>query len=214
MIELAEYLKNPVYCEKEKPRFKVLLGLLFIYFVTAFVLGIFIVFLHLAFHLQERQLPFKTFLLRFLFVGLAAPVTEEILFRSWLKLKKGMAVLLLIFIFLFTFDFFLRSKLIPAFVTSAVFLGVTSLFIIYGREKINAFIVSHFKYLFYGSALVFGLLHATNFTGNPWIILAFSPILGSPQIIMGFFLGYIRMKNGLTYSILFHMAVNIIVFIL
>ncbi|HFB62073.1 MAG TPA: CPBP family intramembrane metalloprotease [Bacteroidetes bacterium] len=102
----------------------------------------------------------------------------------------------------------------PAVITSAVFLGIASLFIIYGREKIDALIVSHFKYLFYGSALAFGLLHATNFTGNPWIILAFSPLLGGPQIVVGLFLGTIRMKNGLAYSMLFHMAVNMIALIL
>ena len=71
-----------------------------------------------------------------------------------------------------------------------------------------------FRILFYGSALAFGLLQATNFTGNPWIILAFSPVLGSPQILLGFLSGYIRMKNGLAYSILFHMVVNLIALVL
>jgi len=67
---------------------------------------------------------------------------------------------------------------------------------------------SNFKYFFYVTAIVFGLLHSTNFTGNIYIIMAFSPILGGPQIVTGAILGYIRMKNGLVYSILFHILFN------
>ncbi len=214
MIDFSNYLKNPVYCENRKPDFKVFLSFLLFYFVSAFVLGFFIYFLRLAFYLQERTLTFRTPAIRYLYVGFIGPVVEEILFRSWLKVKKGIVVLLLLVIFLLSLKFFLHTKYIPGFIGSAVFLGILLLYFLYGLENINLFVTKHFKILFYGSALAFGLLHATNFTGNPWIILAFSPVLGSPQILLGFLLGYIRMENGLAYSILFHVVINLIALVL
>jgi membrane protease YdiL (CAAX protease family) len=89
-----------------------------------------------------------------------------------------------------------------------------SLLFVFKRDKVQAFIASHFPYFFYGSALVFGLLHASNFIGNPYVLIAFSPLLGGPQILLGLLLGYFRMKNGLAYSMLFHILVNAVALIL
>jgi len=64
-----------------------------------------------------------------------------------------------------------------------------------------------FKYVFYAFALVFGFVHITNYELTPSVLL-FSPILVSPQICLGLFLGYLRVRLGLIYSILFHMTFN------
>jgi membrane protease YdiL (CAAX protease family) len=88
---------------------------------------------------------------------------------------------------------------------------VLSLFLfltIFTRKRIESFIASNFKYFFYSSSIVFGLMHSSNFTGNIYLILTFSVILGGPQIVLGLILGYIRMNHGLKYSFLFHMVVN------
>jgi len=102
-----------------------------------------------------------------------------------------------------------RSKFVLAIPLSVFVLVVLLLVTIFTRDKVELFIASKFKYFFYGSSILFGLVHASNFTGNVNYILAFSFILGGPQIVLGLILGYIRMNHGLKYSILFHMAVNL-----
>lgn len=68
---------------------------------------------------------------------------------------------------------------------------------------------SHFRYAYYASIILFGILHISNYTtieGQYWII----PILVSPQLSAGVFLGYIRTKLGLFWSILLHAAHNLV----
>jgi len=66
-----------------------------------------------------------------------------------------------------------------------------------------------FKWIFYGFAIVFGYMHIANYdlTTN---VLLISPILVAPQIVLGLFLGLIRVRLGLLYSILFHAVYNAI----
>jgi membrane protease YdiL (CAAX protease family) len=64
-----------------------------------------------------------------------------------------------------------------------------------------------FKYAYYTSAILFGLVHLTNFeafTSYYWL----TPILVAPQVVAGFFLGYTRVKLGLGWSILLHACHN------
>jgi len=88
--------------------------------------------------------------------------------------------------------------------------GVVSSLKYLGTKHMEIYVSEHFRFFFYVSALLFGLLHATNFNGSFFLILALSPILVGPQIIGGLILGYVRMKHGLVYSILFHAAGNIL----
>ncbi|OSY88399.1 CAAX protease [Tenacibaculum holothuriorum] len=64
-----------------------------------------------------------------------------------------------------------------------------------------------FKISFYVFAIIFGLVHLTNFkiTTN---VLLLAPILVAPQIILGGYLGFIRVKFGLVWSILLHACYN------
>jgi len=64
-----------------------------------------------------------------------------------------------------------------------------------------------FKIAFYSLAILFGFVHLTNFeiTQN---ILLLSPILVLPQILLGGYLGFIRVKFGLHWSILLHAGYN------
>ena len=64
-----------------------------------------------------------------------------------------------------------------------------------------------FKIAFYAFALLFGLVHITNFeiTRN---VLLLTPILIAPQAILGLYLGFIRVRFGLRWSILLHATYN------
>lgn len=64
-----------------------------------------------------------------------------------------------------------------------------------------------FKIAFYTLTLLFGFVHLSNFeiTVN---VLLLSPLLVLPQILLGSYLGFIRMKLGLLWSILLHATYN------
>lgn len=66
-----------------------------------------------------------------------------------------------------------------------------------------------FSVAYYTSVLLFGLIHISNYPdikGFYWLI----PVLVAPQISAGIFLGYIRTKLGLLWSMLLHAAHNLI----
>lgn len=64
-----------------------------------------------------------------------------------------------------------------------------------------------FKYAFYIFTLIFGFIHITNFeiTTN---VLILSPILILPQLLVGGYFGYIRVKFGLLWAMLLHGSYN------
>ncbi len=66
---------------------------------------------------------------------------------------------------------------------------------------------TQFRIAFYIFAIVFGLVHLTNFKITPNILLL-APVLVAPQIILGSYLGFIRIKFGLIWSILLHATYN------
>jgi hypothetical protein len=103
---------------------------------------------------------------------------------------------------------FINEKPELLIVTSFILLTTISLVMALKREIISKWISVNIKPLFYITSLLFGLFHTINFSGNFWLILSFSVFLCSPQIIAGLILGYIRLKYGLVYAILFHMLIN------
>lgn len=65
----------------------------------------------------------------------------------------------------------------------------------------------YFKVAFYFFAVIFGLVHITNFTMTTNVLLL-APILVLPQIVLGCYLGFIRVKFGLGWSMLLHACYN------
>jgi membrane protease YdiL (CAAX protease family) len=66
-----------------------------------------------------------------------------------------------------------------------------------------------FVYAFYISILLFGMIHISNFedlNGHYWAV----PFMILPQLCAGTFLGFIRVKQGLIWSILLHAGHNLI----
>lgn len=64
-----------------------------------------------------------------------------------------------------------------------------------------------FKIAFYVFTFLFGFIHIFNYELT-LKILVFSPILVSPQLILGGLLGFLRVKLGLAYAILLHALFN------
>lgn len=155
-------------------------------------------------HTEIDLSPWK----KLLVVFILAPIYEEIFFRSLLKFRKTNIILFFNAIFALILFSLYRSNLPVVITLGIVFTIFLATIFIFSGEKIELFVSSNFKYFFYASILLFGILHIFNFTGNRSTLLAFSFILCSPQLILGSILGYIRMNHGLVYSILFHMIVN------
>lgn len=64
-----------------------------------------------------------------------------------------------------------------------------------------------FRIGFYVFAIIFGLVHLSNFTITKNVILL-APILVLPQILLGGYLGFIRVRFGLGWSIALHGCYN------
>lgn len=64
-----------------------------------------------------------------------------------------------------------------------------------------------FPLLFYLSAIGFGLMHISNYPnfGNIWYL---APVFVLPQLVIGFFLAYIRTKYGFKWSVALHAMHN------
>ena len=208
MYDLLNYLKNPVYNTRREPRLKYFLFLFFISFLAALLFGIISNIICTQFQIKRIESGNLTLLKTILLGIILAPISEEILFRSLLRFKKINLVLFIAVITTFIAIAAYDSKLKSVVVLSIILLAFLSLLLIFHGNKIESFISSNFKYFFYATALTFGLLHIFNYTGNIYLILAFSLIIVGPQIVAGFILGFIRMNYGLVYSILFHMAIN------
>jgi len=70
-----------------------------------------------------------------------------------------------------------------------------------------------FPLAFYISFLAFGAIHIGNFE-NLENAIWLSPLLVAPQLIMGVFLGFIRVKLGLLWAMLLHGCHNGIIFLI
>lgn len=210
---LFSYLKNPADCVMQKPKVSNLISLYFITLLLCIPFGVLALLVTKNLHLEDSlkieiaNSPFKMLLIGVL----AAPILEEILFRSWFRFSKNNFILLIstlsLLIIFYAFESTITALIISAFVLAFVFLSTWR----FSRKSIERFIYSRFKYFFYASAVVFGLLHAFNYSGNIYTLLLFSFILGGRQLIMGLVLGFIRMNYGLLYNIIFHMIINAIV---
>lgn len=64
-----------------------------------------------------------------------------------------------------------------------------------------------FRIAFYSITLLFGLVHISNYELTTRILI-FTPILVSPQILLGFYLGYLRVRFGLLWAIALHACFN------
>jgi membrane protease YdiL (CAAX protease family) len=66
-----------------------------------------------------------------------------------------------------------------------------------------------FKAAFWGITLLFAIVHLGNFPGlsDHWFL---APILISPPFCLGIFLGFVRVRFGLLYAMLFHAVYNAI----
>ena len=143
---------------------------------------------------------------------LLVPVVEELSCRLFLKkslinsyISLSLITFILILLFqnrkIYTLDWYVLNTLVFSFVIW------TSLF---SFKKYLANIKIADRTIFYASAVLFSLLHLSNYSFQ----INESPkylFLIIPQFFSGLLYGYIRVTNGITYSILLHSLHNAII---
>ncbi len=208
MRSIIDFIVAPKYIKTEKINWT--------HFFRLWILLLFIVLLfspvgYLArkfVDLPEEKLNVAPILL-FLLMVFLGPFLEEIFFRLFLKPNyKNMTLLLILFFTVAIFTIWKRNMPILLFSFFAIFL----LLFILSRPK-NLFwfqriVLSHFRWVFYISCLLFGAIHILNFEHLNFKLFFAAPFIIFPQVVAGVFLGFVRMKYGIVFSVLFHSLIN------
>ena len=154
---------------------------------------------------------------RLAFLGLAvliAPIIEEIVFRFPLKYKLGSILLAACAIGIFSFGLLsmigmenTQSSAIGATMAFAFF----SLIVLTNRAPTELFneVKKWFPFFFYAAAFLFAIVHLANYDlpSTKWLV---APVLVLPQLLLGFMLGYVRLKHGIIAAMLVHAMNNLI----
>jgi len=204
---LFNFIANPYIPERKNPNIKDLIKLLGI-FLLAYIPLILIISV-VCKKLGITRVNFSEKSTVFILYGVfLAPVIEEFIFRSWFKWsRKYLVILIILFVALIALSFIRTKTLIHVaimLVFGIVLFSVSKV----RKQEIKELISLKIKYFYWGSSIVFGLIHASNFVGKIWYLVGFSFILGGPQIVAGLIFGYVRLKYGLRYSVLIHILNN------
>ena len=122
----------------------------------------------------------------FLLFIIIIPLFEEVIFRLHLRFKNFYLLRLILLIT----EQFSKNKL--EFKSKVIFNWT-----------------KHYKKVFYTTAVIFALIHVTNYHFTIWVIL-FSPILIFAQFATGIFIGYLRVNFGFNWGYLLHIVHNFV----
>jgi membrane protease YdiL (CAAX protease family) len=165
--------------------------------------------------LQDNLSQTLTFFWRLLFMGLVAPIIEEIIFRLSIRLKHSYLALSIAVLVahlssrtFFDSSFFdIRDQFIEKALTTSIAFTLLYFLLSPFKDKISQFGKDHFQYVFYFFVVGFGFIHIRNYNFT-LINLLFIWLITMPQIIAGFTMGYIRVKYGILWSIFLHCVNN------
>ena len=193
--DLVVFLKNPI--EKQdntktiKDKIKILIVVLFIDFVVAgIIMGIAAIIEHFGLintedHLLYGLLEESPVWLILLLTVIIVPFIEELVFRLPLRFK---------------YNYFLRFTLLLSYIAGK-------------KNKIRlenclkTLWNKYFRFTFYSIALVFGLVHLTNYDIAIAIII-FAPILICSQFVGGLLMGYLRVRYSFILGFILHAVYN------
>ncbi|MBU0695311.1 MAG: CPBP family intramembrane metalloprotease [Bacteroidetes bacterium] len=215
--DFLQYLKNPnPFIRYDKPSvfYNQLFPLVIIALMFAFSSVIFtgiLEFTHIIPKMPEFDLfknkEQKGFL--FLMVVVVAPILEELIFRFQLKnFSFGFVCYFIVISYLLSLVLETRILIITMPILAVVLI---SIYFSISFKKLNKliFIKRFFPFHFYLTAICFGLVHLSNFS-NPFEYGFPVILLVMPQLFAGLILGYVRMRFGLSKSMMMHAAYNLI----
>lgn len=145
---------------------------------------------------------------------LMAPILEELAFRLGLSLKKNFLIIassLQLFYVLICIERLNESNwFVYVFILLVFFLALMS----YVNEKTLVQLKKNYNFYFYYSLLFFSTMHLFNYTYDSIYQYFYFPLLTFPQFIFGSLLSYIRLRNTIVFSIVFHFLYNFAIFLL
>lgn len=167
---------------------------------------------------QQNNHYFKyTTLLGFSSSLLLSVIIEEIIFRKPLNLiKKNVIFCFILFYLIFILQVFINPNL-TSFdsIVKAIVLITITVFLILKKQEFYENIKKYYWVYFYIITITFGIIHIGNFYDMlPKNLIGLSIIFVLPQTLLGFFTGYIRLKNGIIWSIAMHIIFNTPAFIM
>ncbi|NJK41007.1 MAG: CPBP family intramembrane metalloprotease [Acaryochloridaceae cyanobacterium SU_2_1] len=142
-----------------------------------------------------------------------APLVEEMIFRLPLRYTPLNLTLPLHFLLVILVLILVGTKILPAIAAMPLIVTIISAGLLLRHwlklkvnpKKIHTFYEKFIGWLVYLSTLSFGLIHITNFTtsfqGSTWLL---APLLVLPQIALGFFLAFVRLRHGFWWSVFTH----------
>jgi hypothetical protein len=165
-------------------------------------------------HLVNEMVKSNSIFFVIIMLVLFIPFVEELLFRLPLRFKKAnfipLALILLFFAGTLLFNKLHLSPVLSIllFIIIVVCIG----FCFFNRriaEKWGRILSTNYPLYFYGVTILFALVHLSNFTYSVSLLL-FAPIIVLPQFVGGFFMGYIRIKQGFIWGFFLHVLHNVI----
>ncbi|MDN5285316.1 MAG: family intrarane metalloprotease [Mucilaginibacter sp.] len=148
--------------------------------------------------------------------ALIGPIVEEVLFRLWLTFKKtkiaiSLIAICLVLIIKFNSPYLYTVKINKEFcyyLIGALISGFT-LFGLFNLSFFKNLSNKYFKVIYWASCIGFGLTHLVNFAPLKLSLIWAYPFFVLPQILLGFVLGFIRIKNGFFWALLIHCLINL-----
>lgn len=149
-----------------------------------------------------------------LIIILILPFIEELVFRLPLRYKKINFIPFIIFITLLTWVLLSETFYFSLALSIPLFVVITTFLILYIFNRRMAeireiFLSSKYPFYFYTVVILFALSHLSNYSYSVSLLL-FAPIVILPQFIGGFFMGFIRIKQGFIWGFFLHALHNAI----
>lgn len=148
-----------------------------------------------------------------LYIILIGPFIEELVFRLFLNLRKlTIAISLSVYFYLISANW-IDTNYIALNVCLRIILVIIITFCVYRGISERSLILirtRYFQYIFYVTAILFGIVHLSNFSPLSAKIILVAPILIFPQICYGLAMGYLRLKlkNGFVWGLALHVFIN------
>jgi len=162
---------------------------------------------------QSNRIFSQSYYLNIIKIIIAAPILEEIAYRLPLNLKKNTVIISLItFCAIYLGDnvFSLSLYSLGTWLKFGAILLIALFGYFYIKQSfLNKFKDRFYNVYFYLLALLFAADHISIYiTHLPSKLLILAPLFIIPQFLLALTTGYVRMKNGILWAILLHMAFN------
>lgn len=224
-IITIQYVLNPTVREKcGFKRHEKIIDSLVLFVINLFLVTVVVA---VSFNLRPKNLGISHIedlyppAIKFLMLVIVFPLMEEIAFRLYLEFKPillsfsiSMATYYFTtFIIFNTYITDINNHFLIRFSLSLSLGSIAFIILKKNAHYINTFWHNNFRWIFYFSILVFGLVHIINYELNIGSVLL-APIIVLPQLISGTFFGFIRIRYGFIYGYLAHVLNNSIPFLM